>query len=126
MTSDYMIYETISTNICSKSKTISDKSTLAEICQTILLVISRLLSLSLSLSLSYSFLCNFAQMWNLFEKSMSLIEKWAYFNWLIELTFIDLLLVDNFDCFQKLCAVETDTSDFYSLIIIITGTQRSK
>ena len=126
MTSDYMIYVTISTNICSKSKTISDKSTLAEICQTILLVISRLLSLSLSLSLSYSFLCNFAQMWNLFEKSMSLIEKWAYFNWLIGLTFIDLLLVDNFDCFQKLCAVETDTSDFYSLIIIITGTQRSK
>ena len=120
MTSDYMIYVTISTNICSKSKTISDKSTLAEICQTILLVISRLLSLS------YSFLCNFAQMWNLFEKSMSLIEKWAYFNWLIGLTFIDLLLVDNFDCFQKLCAVETDTSDFYSLIIIIIGTQRSK
>lgn len=120
MTSDYTIYVTISTNICSKSKTISDKSTLAEICQTILLVISRLLSLS------YSFLCNFAEMWNLFEKSMSLIEKWAYFNWLIELTFIDLLLVDNFDCFQKLCAVETDTSDFYSLIIIIIGTQRSK
>ena len=83
MTSDYMIYVTISTNTCSKLKTISDKSTRAETCQTILLVISRFLSLSLPLSLSYSFLCNFAQMWNLFEKSMSLIEKWAYFNWLI-------------------------------------------
>ena len=39
MTSDYLIYVTISTKICNKLKTVSDESALAEASRTILLVI---------------------------------------------------------------------------------------
>ena len=46
-TSNYLIYVTISTSKCNKSKTVSDESTLAETSQAILLVIYRVLSLIL-------------------------------------------------------------------------------
>ena len=53
MTSDYLIYVTISTNICGKSKTFSQESTLAESSLTILIVVSRVFYLNFFVQLTY-------------------------------------------------------------------------
>ena len=53
MTSNYLIYVTISTNISSNSKTVSDECTLVENSRTILLVIYRVSSLILFVQLTY-------------------------------------------------------------------------
>ena len=54
MISDYLIYVTMSTNICNNSKTVSDESTLAETRQVILLVIYCISSLILFVQLKMS------------------------------------------------------------------------